>query len=186
MKKILFLDRDGTLIVEPPGDWQIDRFEKLEFLPKVIQNLADILQKTDYELVMITNQDGLGTESYPEDSFWGPHHLMMKILETEGIEFKEVLIDITYQKDEADTRKPFTGLLRHYMDGSVDMANSYVVGDRLTDMQLAINLGCQGIMIGKSEDATDDGMCELDKMPAAIALDANNWDEIRDFLLTQS
>ena len=146
-KKILFLDRDGTIIVEPPSDYQVDSFEKLDFLPKTLTYLAKIAEELDYELVMITNQDGLGTEVYPEETFWGPHNLMMKVLESEGIVFKEVVIDRTFAKDNAPTRKPNTGLVTHYMQGEYDLENSFVLGDRLTDILLAYNMGAKGILI---------------------------------------
>ena len=170
MKKILFIDRDGTLIEEPPVDYLVDSYEKLQFLPSVIRNLAEIVRNTDFELVMITYQDGLGTSIFPEESFWGPHNLMMNVFETEGITFREVLIDKTFAKDKAPTRKPFTGLVTHYMKGDFDLENSFVIGDRLTDVQLAVNIGCKGIMIGKSLDLADDSMVDMEKVNKAMAL----------------
>ncbi len=138
MQKILFIDRDGTLIAEPPIDYQVDSLEKLEYLPLVFQYLSKIVDEMDFELVMITNQDGLGTSSFPEETFWPAHNKMMKALSNEGIEFKEVLIDRSFPADNAPTRKPRTGLLPHYLNNDVyDLANSYVIGDRLSDIELA-------------------------------------------------
>ena len=181
-KKILFLDRDGTIIVEPPSDYQVDSFEKLDFLPKTLTYLAKIAEELDYELVMITNQDGLGTEVYPEETFWGPHNLMMKVLESEGIVFKEVVIDRTFAKDNAPTRKPNTGLVTHYMQGEYDLENSFVLGDRLTDILLAYNMGAKGILIGKSADESDDHMVRGTDISETIALKTNQWKEIYEFL----
>ncbi len=175
MKKILFIDRDGTLIIEPPVTYQIDSFEVLEFYPKVFQYLAKIAQELEYELVMITNQDGLGTDSFPEDTFWGPHNLMLKAFENEGITFSKVFIDRTFQHEKAPTRKPGTALLTEYMDGSYDLENSFVLGDRLSDVQLAKNLGAKGIWIQeKGSDAKD-----LTKHCALITKD---WEDIYTFL----
>jgi len=145
-KKVLFIDRDGTLIVEPPKDFQVDSLEKLEFIPKVMLSLNQVCTKLDYELVMVTNQDGLGTSSFPEETFWLPHNKMMKALENEGIIFKEVLIDRSFPADNASTRKPETGLLEDYInDPDYDLENSFVIGDRTSDMQLAKNLNAKGI-----------------------------------------
>jgi len=168
MKRVLFIDRDGTIIVEP-ADEQIDSLEKLEFLPGVITALRKIVEETDFVLVMVTNQDGLGTPSFPEDMFWPAHDKMLKTLEGEGIRFNEILIDKTFPADNAPTRKPGTGLLKHYMDGAYDLANSYVIGDRESDMQLAKNLGSQAIYIG---DKAVDG--------AIVA--TQDWQEIYSFL----
>lgn len=181
-KKVLFIDRDGTIIVEPPTDYQVDSFEKLEFLPKAITNLAKIAKELDYVLVMVTNQDGLGTEVYPENTFWGPHNLMMSILKNENIEFQDVFIDRTFAKDNAPTRKPNTGLLTDYMNGDYDLENSFVLGDRLTDMLLAKNLGGKGIMIGKAIDESDDYMVRGHNIEEYIALKTDNWDAIYQFL----
>ncbi len=181
-KKILFLDRDGTIIIEPPSDYQVDSFEKLAFLPKTLTYLAKITEELDYELVMITNQDGLGTDVYPEDTFWGPHNLMMKVLESEGIHFKEVVIDRTFAKDNAPTRKPNTGLVTHYMQGDYDLENSYVIGDRLTDILLAHNMGAKGILIGKSVDEADDHLVKGIDITNTLALKSNHWKEIYEHL----
>lgn len=160
MKKVLFIDRDGTIIVEPE-DKQIDSLEKLEFIPKAISNLRKIAEETDYELVMVTNQDGLGTDSFPEDTFWPAHQKMLRILEGEGIRFKEILIDKTFEHEKAATRKPGIELILHYMQGDYDLAQSYVIGDRLTDIQLAKNLGTKAIYIS-NEQAAGTALCTTD------------------------
>ena len=164
-KKVLFIDRDGTLIVEPPLDFQVDSLEKLEFLPKVFQNLSKIAKELDYELVMVTNQDGLGTDSFPYDDFIKPHKKMMKALENEDIFFSEVLIDKSFEHENSPNRKPRTGLLQKYIYGNYDLENSYVIGDRKTDVELAKNLGAKSIYISKesSDEAT---------------FTVKNWDEI--------
>ncbi|MDR1518220.1 MAG: bifunctional histidinol-phosphatase/imidazoleglycerol-phosphate dehydratase HisB [Dysgonamonadaceae bacterium] len=148
MKKALFIDRDGTLIVEPE-DEQIDSLEKLEFYPKVFQSLSRIANELEYELVMVTNQDGLGTASFPEETFWAAHNKLLKALENEGIRFSEILIDRSFPKDNLPTRKPGTAMLTHYMKGGYDLANSFVIGDRDTDVQLAENLCCNAILLSK-------------------------------------
>ncbi|MEO0041821.1 MAG: hypothetical protein RL329_1269, partial [Bacteroidota bacterium] len=133
MKKALFIDRDGTLIVEPPIDFQIDSLEKLTFIPKVFRFLGKIAREMDYELVMVTNQDGLGTPSFPEADFYPAHQKMVEAFENEGITFNEIVIDRTFEADHAPTRKPRTGLLTHYMTGAYDLKNSITIGDRITD-----------------------------------------------------
>jgi imidazoleglycerol-phosphate dehydratase / histidinol-phosphatase len=148
MKKALFIDRDGTLILEPPGDLQVDSLEKLEFIPSVIRNLHRIRKIRDYELVMVTNQDGLGTPAFPEETFWPAHNKMLRILENEGITFDDQLIDRSFHEDNAPTRKPRLGMLSKYIDGSYDLGNSFVIGDRMTDMEMARNLGAKGILLG--------------------------------------
>lgn len=154
MKRVLFIDRDGTLVVEPPVDYQLDSLEKLEFYPKVIRNLYFIRKNLDFEFVMVTNQDGLGTPSFPEETFWPAHHKMLKTLEGEGITFDDILIDRSFPEDNSPNRKPRTGMLSKYMTGEYDLANSYVIGDRETDMELAKNLGAKGIWL--QDPATDD------------------------------
>ena len=146
MKKVLFIDRDGTIILEPK-DYQIDSFEKLAFYPKVFQFLGKIAKELDYEIVMITNQDGLGTDSFPEDTFWPVHNFMINAFQSEGIQFKEQFIDRTFDEDDAPTRKPRTGLLTQYFSEDYDLANSFVIGDRLTDVELAKNLNSKAIFI---------------------------------------
>jgi imidazoleglycerol-phosphate dehydratase/histidinol-phosphatase len=179
MKKILFIDRDGTIVKEPPVDYQLDSFEKLEFLPQAITQLHRIARELDYELVMVTNQDGLGTDSFPEHTFWPVHNLMMNILKNEGVEFSEVIIDKTFPEDNAPTRKPGTALLTHYIKGDFDLANSFVIGDRNSDMQLAKNLGCKGIQL---PSITDDSSFEDQEI---IALKTDSWKEIFQFLRGQ-
>lgn len=158
-KKILFIDRDGTLI-EEPADEQVDAFEKLRFKPGVFRCLGRISRLTDYELVMVTNQDGLGTDSFPEEAFWPVHNLMLEVLKGEGITFREQLIDRHFPEDQAPTRKPGTGMVEKYMkDDAYDMASSYVIGDRETDAQLAVNMGCKSLVLGR--DGLDwDGVAE--------------------------
>ena len=180
MKKILFLDRDGTLILEP-ADYQVDHIDKLNFYPGVFRWLGRIARELDYELVLVTNQDGLGTESYPEENFWPTHNAMLRALQAEGIEFTEQIIDRTFAADNQPTRKPGTALLQHYLDDpEVDLVRSYVVGDRITDMQLAANLGSRGIWIdldpalGAEELAGDAG----EQLARTIALRSTDWEEI--------
>ncbi|MCR9066431.1 MAG: bifunctional histidinol-phosphatase/imidazoleglycerol-phosphate dehydratase HisB [Cytophagales bacterium] len=178
MQKVLFIDRDGTIIVEPPVDFQVDSLEKLAFVPKAISVLRKISEELNYELVMVTNQDGLGTDSYPESTFWPAHQKMMDTLEGENIFFKDVLIDRTFEYENAETRKPRTGLLTQYLHSEdYDLANSYVIGDRLTDIQLAANIGAKGILIadGPKAEATKE-------QSEATALVSNDWDEIYRFL----
>ena len=168
MKKVLFIDRDGTLAIEPPIDYQLDSLEKLEFYPGVFQGLSKIVNELDYELVMVTNQDGLGTDSFPEDTFWPAQNKIIQAFKNEGIEFSEVLIDKSFPEDNAPTRKPRTGLLQKYIHGNYDLDNSFVIGDRDSDIELAMNLKCQGIFIGEAnENAT---------------LSTTNWNEIYQYL----
>lgn len=147
MKKILFIDRDGTLIIEPPIDFQVDSLEKLEFYPQVFQYLSRIAKELDYELVMVTNQDGMGTDSFPENTFWPAQNKMLKAFENEGIQFSDVIIDVSLPEQNLPTRKPGTSLLQQYIKGNYDLKNSFVIGDRMTDIQLAENLGAQAIFI---------------------------------------
>ncbi len=148
MKRLLFIDRDGT-IIEEPADEQIDSFEKLKFVEGVIRNLVFIRQRLDFELVMVSNQDGLGTDSFPEETFWPVHHFILQTLKGEGVEFNDILIDPHFPEDNAPTRKPNTGLVEKYMnDSEYDIANSYVIGDRDTDRQFAENIGCKFLQIG--------------------------------------
>ena len=156
MKKVLFIDRDGTLALEPPVDYQLDSFEKLVFYPKVFQYLGKIAKELNFELVMVTNQDGLGTESFPEATFWPVHNFLVKTFEQEGIVFNDQIIDRTFAKDNALTRKPNTGLLTQYFSDEYDLANSYVLGDRMTDIELAKNLGAKGIFINDNNTEGED------------------------------
>jgi imidazoleglycerol-phosphate dehydratase / histidinol-phosphatase len=177
-KKALFIDRDGTIIVEPPTDFQVDSLEKLEFLPKVITALHKIARATDYELVMVTNQDGLGTASFPEDTFWPAQNKMMTTLNGEDIHFKKVLIDRSFPEENKPTRKPGIGMMGDYMRGDYDLANSFVIGDRVTDVQLAKNLGCRSIYIVKEQTAQQWGIADVE-----CDLATNDWNKITDFLL---
>ena len=153
-KRALFIDRDGTLVIEPPVDYQLDSFEKLEFYPKVMRNLFFIRKQLDFEFVMVTNQDGLGTSSFPEDTFWPVHNLMLKTLAGEGVVFDDILIDRSFPEENSPNRKPRTGMLGKYLSDEYDLANSYVIGDRLTDMELARNLGAKGIWLHENDDST--------------------------------
>ena len=180
MKKVLFIDRDGTLALEPE-DYQLDAFDKLIFYPQVFTYLGKIARELDYTLVMVTNQDGLGTESFPENTFWPVHNLLLKSLEQEGIFFEEVLIDRSLPKDSAPTRKPKTGMLTQYFDDSqYDLANSYVIGDRLTDIELAKNLNAKGIFITKNKTlGANEASGSLNE---TIVLKTKSWEAIYDFL----
>src|SRR5580765_1730617 len=146
MKRVLFIDRDGTLISEPE-DFQVDLLEKLRFLPGVITYLGKIARETDFELVMVTNQDGLGTESFPETTFFPAQNFLIQTLSDEDIEFADVFVDRTFERDNAPTRKPGTAMLTKYLNDEYDLANSYVIGDRSTDIQLAKNLGAKAIYL---------------------------------------
>lgn len=177
-KKVLFIDRDGTIVVEPPVDYQLDALEKLEFYPKVFRNLWFIRSKLDFEFVMVTNQDGLGTSSFPEETFWPAHNLMLKTLEGEGITFENILIDRSFPEENAPTRKPRTGMLTGYLDNpEYDLAGSFVIGDRATDVELAKNLGCRAIFLQDSaERLKGKGLEEY------CALVTTDWDRITEFL----
>ncbi len=181
-KRVLFIDRDGTLIKEP-DDEQIDSFEKLDFYPKVFTYLSKIAKELDFEIVMITNQDGLGTDVYPEDTFWSVHNFVLKTFEAEGVVFKEQFIDRTFAKDNAPTRKPNTGLLTQYFNNDYDLANSFVIGDRLTDIELAKNLGSKGIFINDNTNlGTDEITVKRNDLDQYITLESNNWEAIYAFL----
>ncbi len=160
MKKVLFIDRDGTLVVEPPIDKQLDSLEKLEFLPGVFTYLGKIVRELDYQLVMVTNQDGLGTNSFPEETFWPAHNKMMAAFENEGIRFSEVLIDKSFPEDNAPTRKPEIGLVLSYIKDGTDLGNSFVIGDRESDVELAINMGCKAIRIGDESSASAENLTD--------------------------
>jgi imidazoleglycerol-phosphate dehydratase/histidinol-phosphatase len=183
MKKVLFIDRDGTLAIEQPVDYQLDSFEKLEFYPKVFQYLGKIAKELDFELVMVTNQDGLGTSSFPEATFWPVHNFLVKTFEKEGIVFTEQIIDRTFARDNAPTRKPNTGLLSHYISSSYDLENSFVIGDRMTDIELAKNLGARGIFINNDNiEGTDELTVTEDELENYIALETKDWSAIYEFL----
>ncbi|WP_019038670.1 bifunctional histidinol-phosphatase/imidazoleglycerol-phosphate dehydratase HisB [Psychroflexus tropicus] len=185
MKKVLFIDRDGTLIKEP-ADEQIDAFEKLEFYPGAFTYMAKIASELDYELVMITNQDGLGTKVYPENTFWPVQNFIIKAFQNEGVHFDEVFIDKTFPEDNAPTRKPKTGLLTKYFEEKYDLANSFVIGDRMTDVELAKNLGGRGIFIDNNtnlgEGETENSDTELESF---IGIRTTSWKEIYEFLKTE-
>ncbi|MBE7697808.1 bifunctional histidinol-phosphatase/imidazoleglycerol-phosphate dehydratase HisB [Tenacibaculum finnmarkense] len=182
MKKVLFIDRDGTLIKEP-ADQQTDSFEKLEFYPKVFQGLSKIAKELDFELVLVTNQDGLGTEVYPENTFWPVHNFVMRTLKEEGIVFSEEIIDITFAKDNQPTRKPNTGLLTKFFSEEYDLSNSFVIGDRLTDVELAKNLGAKGIYINDETFlGTDEITVKRSELDDFIALESSDWNAIYEFL----
>ena len=181
MKKVLFIDRDGTLALEPQ-DYQLDSLDKLQFYPEVFRYLGKIAQEMDYELVMVTNQDGLGTESFPEEDFWPTHNFLMKTFENEGINFSEVCVDKSFPSDMAETRKPRTGMLTSYLDGSkYSMNQSYVIGDRMTDMELAKNLGAKGIFIANDEELGADE-AKAEDATDSIAIKTTQWKEIYNFL----
>jgi imidazoleglycerol-phosphate dehydratase/histidinol-phosphatase len=182
MKKVLFIDRDGVLVKEP-NDYQVDDLNKLQFYPGVFQNLSKIAEKLDFVLVMVTNQDGLGTDSFPEDTFWPCQNMIINSLKGEGIEFTDIFVDRTFAKDNAPTRKPGTGMLGKYMTGEYDLANSFVIGDRITDMQLAANLGAKGIWLNNNEAL---GAAEItskeNDLASTIAIKTTSWKEIWEFL----
>lgn len=169
LKKVLFIDRDGTIIEEPPEDFQVDSLEKLVFIPGAICNLRKIAQELDYELVMVTNQDGLGTDAFPEDTFRPAHNKMLQILKGEGVVFDDIIIDRTLPRENAPTRKPGTALLKKYITGDYDLDNSYVIGDRPTDMELAANLGTCSIYFNRLKNDH-------------AALSTDNWDDVYKFL----
>lgn len=182
-QKILFIDRDGTLVLEPEN-YQLDSLDKLEFYPKVFQYLSKIAAELDYELVVVTNQDGLGTASFPEDTFWPTQNFIMKAFENENISFKKVYIDKSFPQDQAPTRKPRTGMLTEYINNPLyDVAHSFVIGDRLTDVELAKNLGSKAIFInndvtlGSSEIVADSA-----DLKNTIALTTTDWKTIYEFL----
>ena len=180
LKRALFIDRDGTIIVEPPVDFQVDSLEKLEFVPRVMHNLNFIKSHLDFELVMVTNQDGLGTDSFPTPDFEAPHNKMLRTLEGEGIVFDDIVIDKTFEHENAPTRKPGIALLGKYTSGEYDLAGSFVIGDRITDVLLARNLGAKAIFIADEEQ----GKAKIDEagLNDVCALITPSWDRISDFL----
>lgn len=178
-KKVLFIDRDGTLIREPEGTWQVDSPEKLEFMPGVFRNMFLIQKHLGFECVIATNQDGLGTPAFPEADFRLPHHMMLKAFENEGIHFDAVFIDPHVEGEGLSTRKPATGMLSGYLSGEYDMKGSYVIGDRVTDMELASNLGCRGIFLGPEKDYP---LPEEKNLHETVVLKAGHWDEVFAYL----
>ena len=179
MKKVLFIDRDGTLIVEPPVDYQVDSLEKLEFVPGVFRNLYRIRHFLDYELVIVTNQDGLGTKSFPYEQFIGPHDKFLKTFANEDVVFDDILIDRSMPEDNAPTRKPRTGMMGKYMGTDYDLSSSFVIGDSLTDIELAANLSAKAIFLGSEGQASE---IEKNGLSDHCALIASSWDQIWDFL----
>ncbi|MBT2559026.1 bifunctional histidinol-phosphatase/imidazoleglycerol-phosphate dehydratase HisB [Hymenobacter sp. ISL-91] len=176
MKKVLFIDRDGTIILEPPTDFQVDALtrEKFQFVPGAITGLARIARELDYELVLVSNQDGLGTASFPEETFWPAHTMMLDVLRSEGVEFAREHIDRSFPHENLPTRKPGTGMLQQYLaEGAYDLKNSFVLGDRLTDVELAQNLGCQAILLQPEGEEVAD---------AHAALQTMSWEKIYQFL----
>lgn len=183
MKKVLFIDRDGTLVIEPPIDYQLDSFEKLEFYPKVFRNLAFIREKLDFGFVMVTNQDGLGTESFPENTFWPVHNLILKSFANEGVTFDDICIDRSFPEDNAPTRKPRTGMLTKYINNpEYDIKGSYVIGDRATDVELAKNLGCKAILLQDSKEILLQGEAKEKNLEEYCVLATKDWDVITEFL----
>lgn len=188
MKKVLFIDRDGTLIYEAPPTYQLDSIDKVTFYPGMFTWLGKIAKEMDYELVIVTNQDGLGTEAFPEATFWPTQNLVMRNLEADGIHFSEVFIDRSYPEQNAPTRKPATGMLTKYINNpEYDLAGSYVIGDRITDIQLAKNLGCKGIWLVQDETL---GAAEISDsvkaLESTIALKTTSWQDIYALLQLQS
>lgn len=181
MKTALFVDRDGTLIVEPPVTFQVDNLSQMTFLPGVLRNLYFIQKNLTFELVMVTNQDGLGTPVYPQENFDAVQGKMLEVMEGEGIHWNNIHIDKSFPEDNLPTRKPGTGMLGQYMDGSYDLAGSYVIGDRLTDVKLAENLGCKAIFIAPSIEEGKE-MLSKENLTAACAKVVTGWDQISEFL----
>jgi imidazoleglycerol-phosphate dehydratase/histidinol-phosphatase len=180
MKRALFIDRDGTLVIEPPVDCQLDSLEKLSFYPKVFRNLYFIRQRLDFELVMVTNQDGLGTPSFPEETFRPAHNKLIETFAGEGITFDDIRIDCSFPEDNSPNRKPRTGMLSSYLGGDYDLAASFVIGDRLTDVELAANLGARSIWLRSPEGAGEElAASGKDLSPALIT---DDWDRIAEFL----
>jgi|SRR6185437_4993104 len=175
MKKVLFIDRDGTIIIEPPVTEQIDSLEALEFIPGVIISLAKIVKDGEYELALVTNQDGLGTASFPEEKFWPAQNKMLKTLEGEGISFTDIHIDKTTPAENKPTRKPGTAMLTKYFEKEYDLKNSFVIGDRLTDLELAKNLGCKAILIHCRKEIPKE-------LESFLALSTKSWEDIYLFL----
>ena len=180
-KRALFIDRDGTLVEEPPVDYQLDSLEKLAFVPKVMRALYFIRKQLDFEFVMVSNQDGLGTASFPEETFWPAHNLMLKTLAGEGITFDDILIDPSMPEEQSLKRKPRLGMLGRYLTGEYDLANSYVIGDRLTDMELAYNLGAKGIWLHPHDEEAEQALAAY-AVPLQPVFISDDWDRISEFL----
>jgi imidazoleglycerol-phosphate dehydratase/histidinol-phosphatase len=182
MKKVLFIDRDGTLILEP-ADEQIDSFQKLKFYPKALYYLSKIATELDYTLIMVTNQDGLGTDSHPEANFWPVHQFILDTFETEGVTFEEVIIDRTFAHENAITRKPNTGLLQHFFSEKFNLKESYVIGDRLNDVILAKNLGAKAFWLRNNDLLGQNELLDkVESLQEVIALETQNWADIYTML----
>lgn len=183
MKKVLFIDRDGTIVLEPEN-YQLDSLDKLEFYPKAFQYLAKIANELDYELAMVTNQDGLGTDSFPEDTFWPTQNFVLKAFENEGVVFNEIFVDRSFPADNALTRKPRTGMLTKYLDNpAYDLANSFVLGDRLTDVELAKNLGAKAIYMNMTDGiGSNEILSKREELDSSIVLQTTSWKTIYEFL----
>ncbi|MBF4464437.1 bifunctional histidinol-phosphatase/imidazoleglycerol-phosphate dehydratase HisB [Flavobacterium sp. LC2016-12] len=183
MKKVLFIDRDGTIVLEPEN-YQLDALEKVEFYPKAFQYLAKIANELDYELAMVTNQDGLGTDSFPEDTFWPTQNFILKAFENEGVLFDKIFVDRSFPEDNAPTRKPRTGMLTKYLNNpEYDLANSFVLGDRLTDVELAKNLGAKAIFINNNDGiGSNEISSKREELDETIVLQTMSWKEIYEFL----
>ena len=179
-QRVLFIDRDGTLIVEPPIDYQVDSLEKLELVPGALRAMHFIASRLPFKLVMVTNQDGLGTDSFPEDTFWPAHNKMLRTFENEGVTFDDIIIDRTFEHENKPTRKPGTALLGEYLSGDYDLENSFVIGDRLSDVQLAKNLGCKAILLRDIDDVASEfnekGLSET------TSIVTTSWDKVSEFL----
>ncbi len=176
-KRVLFIDRDGTIIVEPPVTYQVDNVAQIEFLPAVIRNLYFLRTKLDFEWALVTNQDGLGTPVYPQENFEAVQGKFLQILKNEGVEFDKIFIDTSFPEDNLPTRKPGTGLLNGYFTDEYDLENSFVIGDRITDVKLAQNLGCKAIFISDDENALNDN-----SLTDFCALQTTDWNRITEFL----
>ena len=183
MKKVLFIDRDGTIVLEPEN-YQLDSLDKLEFYPKAFQYLAKIASELDYELAMVTNQDGLGTDSFPEDTFWPTQNFILKAFENEGVVFDEIFVDRTFPEENAPTRKPRTGMLTKYLNNpEYDLENSFVLGDRLTDVELAKNLGAKAIFMNDTDGiGSNEISLKREELNETIVLQTMDWKKIYEFL----
>ena len=182
MKKALFIDRDGTLIKEPLVDYQVDSLEKLEFMPGVFRNLHKLRHFTDFELVVVSNQDGMGTEAFPEADFRAPHEKFLEAFRNEGVEFDALHMDPSLPEENSPNRKPRTGMLTSYLKGGYDLENSFVIGDRTTDMELAQNLGARGILIGGEEVSSE---AEADELAANADVICKDWDQVYRYIRSQ-
>lgn len=179
-QRVLFIDRDGTLIVEPPIDYQVDSLEKLELVPGALRAMHFIASRLPFKLVMVTNQDGLGTDSFPEDSFWPAHNKMLRTFENEGVIFDDIIIDRTFEHENKPTRKPGTALLGEYLSGDYDLENSFVIGDRLSDAQLAKNLGCKAILLRDIDDVASE--LKEKGLSETTSIVTTSWDKVSEFL----